>query len=271
MRRFTAVLFVFSWLLLPALASAQASITGVVKDQSGAVLAGVTVEAYSPVLVEKLRTAVTDNNGRYQIVELRPGTYAVTFTLAGFSTFKREGVVLSGAAASTVDAELRVGALEETITVTGEAPIIDVSTLTKQQVLSADLVDALPSARNYVTLARMAAGTSATGNGADDVGGSLIQDVGGSLLTHGSRTTDQRVTANGVNTMTLQAGGNIGGQTPDVGSAAEVTIDTNSLSADLPTGGVRINFIPRDGGNQFANSTFFTFSNEGLQDRKSVV
>jgi hypothetical protein len=266
MRRFVAVLFVFSWmLLLPALASAQALIAGVVRDTSGAVLPGVTVEASSPALIEKVRTGVTDNNGRYQIVELRPGPYTVTFTLAGFSTFKRDGVVLSGAAATAVDAELRVGALEETITVTGETPLIDVSTLTKQQVLSADLVDALPSARNYVTLARMVAGTSASGNGADDVGGSLIQDVGGSLLTHGSRTTDQRVTANGVNTMTLQAGGNIGGQTPDVGSAAEVTIDTNSLSADLPTGGVRINFIPRDGGNRFANSAFFNFSNETLQ------
>ncbi len=206
-----------------------------------------------------------DGNGRFQIVDLRPGTYTVTFTLTGFNTFKRDGVILTGAAASTVDAELRVGSLEETITVTGEAPIVDTHTLTKQQVLSADLVDALPSARNYVTLARMVSGTNASGNGANDVGGSLIQDVGGSLTVHGSRTTDQRVTANGINTMTLQAGGNIGGQTPDVGSAAEVSIDTTSLSADLPTGGVRINFIPRDGGNQFANSAFFTFSNESLQ------
>ena len=112
-------------------------------------------------------------------------------------------------------------------------------------------------------------GTNATGNGANDVGGSLIQDVGGSLTVHGSRATDQRVTANGINTMTLQAGGNIGGQTPDVGSAAEVTIDTTSLSADLPTGGVRINFIPRDGGNRFANSAFFTFANQGLQGTTS--
>jgi hypothetical protein len=111
----------------------------------------------------------------------------------------------------------------------------------------------------------MVSGTNATGNGANDVGGSLIQDVGGSLTVHGSRATDQRVTANGINTMTLQAGGNIGGQTPDVGSAAEVSIDTTSLSADLPTGGVRINFIPRDGGNRFANSAFFTFANQGLQ------
>ena len=113
-----------------------------------------------------------------------------------------------------MDAELRVGSVEETITVTGEAPIVDTSSLTKQQVLNSELVDALPSARNYVTLARMVAGTNASGNGANDVGGSQIQDVGGSLTVHGSRTTDQRVTANGINTMTLQAGGNIGGQTP---------------------------------------------------------
>ena len=252
-------------LLAPSMALAQASITGAVKDTSGAILPGVTVEAASPVLIEKARTVVTDSNGRFQIVDLRPGTYTVTFTLSGFNTFKRDGVVLSGASANTVDAELRVGSLEETITVTGEAPVVDTHTLTKQQVLSADVVDALPSARNYVTLARMVSGTNASGNGANDVGGSLIQDVGGSLTVHGSRTTDQRVTANGINTMTLQAGVNIGGQTPDVGSAAEVSIDTTSLSADLPTGGVRINFIPRDGGNRFADSAFFTFANQGLQ------
>jgi carboxypeptidase family protein len=251
--------------LLPSLAFAQASITGTVRDTSGAVLPGVTVEAASPVLIEKVRDAVTDSNGRFQIVNLRPGEYAITFTLPGFNTVKRDGVILTGAAASTVDVELRVGSLEETITVTGESPIVDTHTLTKQQVLSADVVDALPSARNYVTLGRMVSGTNATGNGANDVGGSLIQDVGGSLTVHGSRTTDQRVTANGINTMTLQAGGNIGGQTPDVGSAAEVTIETTSLSADLPTGGVRINFIPRDGGNKFTNSAFFTFANQGLQ------
>ena len=252
-------------LLVPSMALAQASITGNVKDTSGAVLPGVTVEAASPVLIEKTRTVVTDSNGRYQIIDLRPGTYTVTFTLTGFNTFKRDGVVLAGASANTVDADLRVGSLEETITVTGEAPVVDTHSLTKQQVLSSDVVDALPSARNYVTLGRMVSGTNATGNGANDVGGSLIQDVGGSLTVHGSRATDQRVTANGINTMTLQAGGNIGGQTPDVGSAAEVSIDTTSLSADLPTGGVRINFIPRDGGNRFADSAFFTFANKGLQ------
>jgi len=252
-------------LLAPAAAFAQASITGTVKDNTGAVLPGVTVEAASSVLIEKARTVVSDGNGRFQLVDLRPGVYVVTFTLTGFNTFKRDGVVLSGSGIATVDAEMRIGSLEETITVTGEAPVVDTHMLTQQRVLNADVVDALPSARNYVTLARMIPGTNASGNGSSDVGGSLIQDVGGSITVHGSKATDQRVTANGVNTMTLQAGGNIGGQTPDVGSAAEVTIDTTSLSAELSTGGVRINFIPRDGVNKFSDSTFLTLTNDSLQ------
>ena len=120
-----AVLWAF---LFPSTAYAQASLTGVVRDSSGAVLPGVTVEAASPVLIEKVRTTVTDGSGRYQLIDLRPGAYTVTFTLAGFNASRREGVTLSGSAASVVDSELRVGSLEETVTVTGEAPTVDVST-----------------------------------------------------------------------------------------------------------------------------------------------
>src|SRR5690349_24450188 len=109
-------------LLLPAAAFAQASIAGVVKDSSGAILPGVTVEASSPALIEQTRSVVTDGTGQYKIVDLRPGTYTVTFALPGFSTVKREGVELSGAFTATVNADLRVGAVEETLTVTGETP-----------------------------------------------------------------------------------------------------------------------------------------------------
>ncbi len=249
-------------LVAPPLVHAQAALTGTARDTSAAVLPGVTVEAASPALIEKVRTTVTDAGGRYQLVDLRPGTYTVTFTLAGFGTSKREGVTLSGTSVTTVDAEMRVGALEETITVTGQAAVVDVKTLTQQAVMTSDTVDALPSARNYFGLARMIPGTV---GGGTDVGGATVQDVGQAIQVHGSRGVDQRVTVNGVSTMTLQAGGSIGGQTPDLGSAAEVTVDTSSLAADLPTGGVRINFVPKDGGNRFANSTFFTFSNKSLQ------
>src|SRR5437762_3571194 len=109
-----------------ALAQGSASITGVIKDTSGAVLPGVTVEASSPVLIEKVRTVISDGNGIYRIVDLRPGTYTVTFTVVGFSTLKREGVELAGNFTATVSAEMKVGTLEETVIVTGEAPIVDV-------------------------------------------------------------------------------------------------------------------------------------------------
>jgi hypothetical protein len=248
---------------MPAVAHAQGAIAGQVKDPSGAVLPGVTVEASSPVLIEKTRSVVTDGSGNYRIEDLRPGTYSVTFTLTGFSTVRRDEVLVSGSAVTSIDTTLRVGAVSETITVTGESPIVDTTNTKKQIVLDHDAVQNLPSSRQYFTLARMAAGT--TGGGADVGGSAGIADVGQSLTAHGSKAVDQRVMLNGVSIMTLQAGGNIGGQQPDVGSAAEIAIDTSSLSAEGPTGGVRINFIPKDGGNTFGNSTFFTFANESMQ------
>ena len=133
------------WLVLvPALAHAQASIAGVVNDASGAVLPGVTVEAASPALIERVRTAVTDGAGQYKLVDLVPGGYTVTFTLPGFNTVKREGITLSAGFTATVDAELRVGALEETITVSGASPLVDVQNTREQTAVSRDVIDALP-------------------------------------------------------------------------------------------------------------------------------
>jgi Carboxypeptidase regulatory-like domain len=264
MRGWLKAVFALSCLLLiPSAAYAQGAIAGTVKDASGAVLPGVTVEATSPVLIEKTRSVVSDGSGNYRIEDLRPGTYTVTFTLTGFSTVKRDELLVSGSAVTTADAALRVGAVTETITVTGESPIVDTANTRKQVVLDHDAVQNLPSSRQYYTLARMAAGTS--GGGADVGGSAGIADVGQSLTAHGSKAVDQRVMLNGVSIMTLQAGGNIGGQQPDVGSASEIAIDTASLSAEGPTGGVRINFIPKDGGNTFGNSTFYTFANESMQ------
>jgi hypothetical protein len=152
------------------------------------VLPGVTVEAASPVLIEKTRTAVTDSNGRYQIVDSASGhvhhhvhAHRIQHVQARRRGSERDVV------ATRWTPSCASGRSEETITVTGERAVVDTHSLTKQQVLSSDVVDALPSARNYVTLARMVSGTNASGNGANDVGGSLIQDVGGSLTVHGSR------------------------------------------------------------------------------------
>src|SRR5262245_50504079 len=141
MVRLRAVCVAICW-LVPSMAFAQASITGVVKDASGAVLPGVTVEASSPALIEKVRTATTDGSGQYRIVDLRAGEYTVTFTLAGFSTTKREGVTLEGAFTATVNGDMRVGALTETITVTGESPIVDTQSIKRQIVLDNDTISA---------------------------------------------------------------------------------------------------------------------------------
>ncbi len=152
LQRFSGILLVVSILsvlaLLPSPAYAQAAITGVVKDASGGVLPGVTVEAASPVLIEKVRSVATDATGQYRIVDLRPGTYSVTFSLPGFSTVKREAIELTGSFVATVNADLKVGALEETITVTGETPIVDVQSVKTQQTVSKDVLAAIPTSRN---------------------------------------------------------------------------------------------------------------------------
>src|SRR5262245_57053655 len=132
MIRFGWVPIVLAVTFVPGVARAQqvgASISGVARDTQGAVVPGVTVEASSPVWIEKVRTAVTDGTGRYLIPDLRPGTYTVTFTLTGFATVKHEGILLTGTGVVTVDGEMRVGSVSETVTVTGETPIVDVQTI----------------------------------------------------------------------------------------------------------------------------------------------
>ena len=158
-------------LFLPSLASAQAetgNIAGVVRDPSGAVLPGVTVEAASPALIEKVRVVVTDSQGLYRIVDLRPGVYTVTFTLPGFSTFRREGIELTTTFTATVNAEMRVGALEETITVTGETPVVDVQGTTQERVINREILDTIPSGRNAFNYAALIPGIVAS---QQDVGG----------------------------------------------------------------------------------------------------
>src|SRR6202030_2605588 len=147
------ILLVPIWLaMIPASAYAQASITGLVKDSSGAVLPGVTVEASSPVLIEKVRTAITDGTGQYRIVDLLAGTYTVTFTLTGFSSVKREGIELTGSFTAAVNAELKVGTVQETITVTSETPIVDGQSARRQTTGGGDVVAGIPSSRAYAAI-----------------------------------------------------------------------------------------------------------------------
>src|SRR5829696_8393235 len=146
---------------VPAAVFGQASITGVVRDTSGAVLPGVSVEAASPALIEKVRSVVTDGSGLYRIVDLRPGAYTVTFTLPGFSVVKREGIELTGSFVATINAEMRVGALEETVTVTGETPTVDVQSATRQRVMDREVIDNIPTGRSTFALGVLVPGITA--------------------------------------------------------------------------------------------------------------
>lgn len=158
------------WLLgLPAAAQAQSAIAGVVRDSSGAVLPGVTVEATSDVLIEKARSVITDGEGAYRIVDLRPGTYTVTAQLEGFNTARREGLELPANFTAQVNLELRVGSLEESITVSGASPVVDVNTNVKSQVLAREVLDAVPTARTIQGLGQLVVGVALS---SPDVGGS---------------------------------------------------------------------------------------------------
>ena len=241
----------------------RASIAGIVRDTTGAVLPGVTVEASSPALIEKARVVVTDGAGQYRIENLRPGTYTVTFTLPGFNTIRREGIELSGSFAATVSPEMRVGALEETITVTSESPVVDVRNSTKQRVLGDEVLASIPNGRTQFTAATLIPGMNLNNQ---DVGGTnIINTTGGSMTIHGSNGQDQRVMIDGLSTANAELAGNASNFLPNMGSAQEIAVDYSAGTADQATGGVRVNIIPREGGNTFKGSFFATGANSSFQ------
>jgi hypothetical protein len=250
-------------LLVPASGLAQgtiqAGIAGAVTDSSGAVLPGVTVEASSPALIEKVRTVVSDGTGRYRVGDLPPGTYAVTFTIPGFATVRQEGVALSGSFTAVVNAQLRVGALEETITVTGESPTVDVQSARRQQVLDNELIASIPTGRQFQNLAILVPGLNVTGT--QDVGGinaSAVRSFG----SHGGENIEGRLMVDG-----LSLGSSSGGtafSAPNIASAQEVVVTTSGNLGESEVGGPVMNVVPRTGGNVFSGYYYGTGANGSM-------
>jgi hypothetical protein len=249
-------------LLLPATAAAQATITGVVHDASGAVLPGVTVEAASPALIEKVRSVVTDDTGQYRIVDLRAGTYLVTFSLPGFSVVKRENIELRGEFVATVNADMRVGNVEETITVTGESPTVDIQSARVQTILDKEVLTAIPSSRNANGIQALIPGLT-VGLTPGDAGGITGGAGGMAGFIHGARASDSRTLHDGINTG--WAGANSNAAVSNVAGSQEVVLTTSGGLGEAETAGLLLNVIPRDGGNQFSGTVFFSGANGSMQ------
>jgi hypothetical protein len=248
------------FLVLPATARAQSAIAGTVKDTSGAVLPGVTVEAASPVLIERVRTVTTNAQGQYTIVDLRPGVYTLTFTLTGFNTTVRQGVELPTNFTATINAELRVGTLEESVTVTGESPVVDVSSTARVQTLNRDVLDAIPTGRSIFSMGQLITGVSLN-----------VPDVGGSramqqtyMSTRGLTSANNIVQVDGMMINGLDGDGAVQ-QYINNAMVQEMSYQTAGAGADVSPGGLRVNIVPRDGGNRFSGAFFGAWSDGAWQ------
>jgi hypothetical protein len=259
--RVVRVVVLSCFFALPGIAFGQAesgNIVGVVRDASGAVIPGVEVEAASPALIERVRTTVSDEQGRYRIVDLRPGPYTVTFTLPGFSTLKREGIELTTGFTATVNAELKVGGLEETVTVSEEAPLVDVQNIQQQVTLTNVTLEALPTPKRPAQLITMIPSANAGGTNFHDVGG--VGSDRGFFGVHGQRPDDMTYNVSGMDNRVFSGGG----FQYNAHTVQEFVIQTASGSAESTTGGVQINVIPKDGGNKFSGTASIESTGPGL-------
>lgn len=245
--------------------TSAASISGVVTDSSGAILPGVTVEAASPALIEKVRTAVTDARGEYRIAELRPGTYTVTFTMQGFATFKRENLELGPSFNAAINAQLRIGAIEESVVVSAATPLVDTQTVTRQTVIPKAVLDAVPSAKTLLSFYALTPALQSPTN-AQDVGGSKGETSSRASL-HGSKQGDTKMMLDGMSFNWFEGEGS--GRTFFVNAllAQEIVVDTptGSTSAEYTSNGVVLNVIPKDGGNRFSATLFASGTDHNLQ------
>jgi hypothetical protein len=253
--------------LVPGVVSAQQTngvIAGLVRDATGGVLPGVTVEVASPALIERVRSVVTGDDGQYRIVELRPGEYSVTFTLPGFGKLVRENVQITSGFTAAVNAELKVGDIAETITVSGASPVVDLQNVTQQSVLTRTTLEAIPTGLSYTAIGKLIPGVDASGiTGGHDVGGSAGRDAT-KLIYHGSATNDFKLMIDGMPQMTFIADGSVGVPPADK-LAEEINLQYSALPAEVETGGVLYNMVPKTGSNTFKVSVFSNVATSAMQ------
>jgi outer membrane receptor protein involved in Fe transport len=250
-------------LLLACAAYAQdAGIAGIVRDTSGGVLPGTTVTAASPVLIEQQRTAVTDAEGRYVITQLRPGVYTVTFTLPGLTTVVREGIVLSAGFTANIDAELRVGGVAETITVTGASPVVDTANVRRQTVVTNELLEALPTSTKSVgSLATLTTGLTGLG----DVGGSYQVEPGQDVVSGGGRFHGKSGTKVSYDGMGMENSSGNSSYQLNSASVEEMVMSTSGISADTNADGLVVNIVPKEGSNVFRGVLAGLFANDSME------
>ena len=257
----TAAASLVCLLAVPGIGSAQ-QIGGTVADTTGAVLPGVTVEARSPALIEQVRTAVTDGSGQYLIVALEPGTYAVTYTLPGFNVFVREGLELSSGFTASIDVQLSVGDIQETVTVSGATPVVDIQNVAQRAVMDREVIDSIPTGKSLNSYGLLIPGMF----GANSYGSNITQDAGGlslqglgTMSIHGGSVDDQVINVNGMDVGDAFLQGASIAYFPDT-NFEEMSFSYSGNSAETETGGVSISMIPREGANSFSGSLFTTFS-----------
>jgi hypothetical protein len=243
--------------LLPSSASAQSTISGVVRDASGAVVANATVEAASDVLIERTRTIATNGEGRYALVDLRPGRYVVTASAAGFETVKQT-VEVPANVTVPVDATLKVGSSAETISVEARVATVDVENVAHPQTLSRSEMDTLPTGRYMQSIGSYVSGAHLN---LPDIGGSQ-QIEQNYISVHGSGSVHDTYMLDGMLVNTTYNDGQIQ-QYIDNAAIQETTYQTSSVTAEASGGGLFTNLVPKDGGNQFHADLFFGGSGGG--------
>src|SRR6185436_20156410 len=198
------------------------------------------------------RSAVTDDSGVYRIVDLRPGTYSVEFTLPGFTTSKRDGIELTGSFAATINADMKVGALAETITVTGETPVVDIQNTVRETTISKDIIQSLPATRAYGSLLNATPGLTVDNNG-------LAATPTMTFFTaHGGNTNEGRMTINGMTVAASFNGGGVSSLTYDTINVEEVSVLVSGGLGENETGGPTMNIVPRSGANRLTGQAFYS-------------